>query len=204
VQEINAISVAPDKASEPERFGALRAMVLTLYIVAGLALAILSPSIAFEAPIAVTVPSELARLVGACLLSYAVFVFVAWFPIPALSRRIEEKFEDLIDEGAVGAYLVAAVACFALAELELARASWIEWRSVDEALRATLVSYLTGFSVDSFMNLLWASLWPVRLFKDHGFWPTAAFAAALYGSCALGTRVFGETRFQPSREADSE
>lgn len=169
----------------PAPFGRWRALVLAGVFGAGGVLLSLPPVHAL-------VPHDLQRLGGATLGAYGVFVALAWFPMPWLGRRIEALFEDLVEEGRSGWYLAVAVGHFALAEVADLVLRWGDAGSFDAALRAQLVDQLVGFSADSFMNVLWASLWPVDLLRAHGFERTLGVAAFAWGVWQAGRRVFGE------------
>lgn len=183
---------APNQA--PEAFGRWRiGLLATLVAIGGVLL--LDWSLPGTAP--------LWRLAGAALLVYAVFVGLAWFPAPWLSRRIEAQFEGWIGHGHGGFYLVVAIAHFLLAEFADARAQLAEWVSLDEAVRDSLWRLLMGFSIESVMNLLWASLWPWMAIAEHGLLPTAVFAGAGYGLWWAGRLAFGETRLDQWAEEPS-
>jgi hypothetical protein len=179
--------VSPDPAAEPA-FGAWRASLLLAIVAAGIALLLLRPTVP-------GVPDGLLRLGAACLCVYGLLVVLAWFPLPWISRRIESMFEDLLGEGAGGWYLVVAVAYFALAEVDAALARLAASASIESLVRESVVSQLVGFSVDSFMNAVFASLWPMMLMRDHGTIPVAVLAGAVWALWWLGRLPFGEPRF---------
>jgi hypothetical protein len=163
-------------------------MLLLAIVGVGIALLLLRPAIP-------GVPDDLLRLGAACLCAYGLLVVLAWFPMAWISRRIESMFEDLLGEGAGGWYPVVAVAYFALAEVDAALARWAASASVESLVRESVVSQLMGFSVDSFMNAVFASLWPIMLVRDHGLVPTAVLAGAAWALWWLGRLPFGEPRF---------
>lgn len=168
-------------------FGPWRGALLALVVGVG-AFLLAAPPLHPAAPI------DMVRLAGATLCAYALFVVLAWFPVPWLSRRIESLFEDVVDEGQAGWYLAVAVAHFALAEVADAVARWGTAPSVEGWIREGIVQHLIGFSVESFMNALWASLWPMTVFREHGGPATVALAAFAWLLFAAGRLAFGETR----------
>lgn len=186
--------VSPDTASVPA-FGAWRASLLLAIVAVGVALLLLRPTVP-------GVPDDLLRLGAACLCAYGLLVVLAWFPLPWISRRIESTFEDLLGEGFGGWYLVVAVAYFALAEVDAALARWAASASVESLVRESVASQLLGFSADSFMNAVLASLWPMMLVRDHGPIPSAVLAGAVWALWWLGRLPFGEARFDRLSAAD--
>jgi hypothetical protein len=178
-------------ALRPERrFGPWRALLLLALTGAGVALLVLP---ALHA----AVPVPLQRLAGATQCVYALFVVLAWFPMPWLSRRIADTFEDVIDEGQGGWYVVLAIAHFTLAEVTDAVARWAEFGSVADAVRQQIVEQLIGFSADTFMNALMASLWPIDLLRVYGPGPTLAIGIVAWALWRGGRRAFGEPDLAP-------
>jgi hypothetical protein len=132
---------------------------------------------------------------------------LAWFPQPWLSRRVEALCEKFVGNGRAGWYVVVAVAHFMLAELGSAIEQWHEWRSVEDAVRDSVLSHLIGFSTSSFMNSIWASIWPVKVLEQVGMRGLLVFAGLAWGLWTLGRQVFGETPLdRPTADAatDSE
>jgi hypothetical protein len=146
----------------------------------------------------------LVALFGAGLCAYALLVALSWYPMPWLSRRVERVIDDLVDEDAKVWYLAIVLGHFALDELALAIRTWSNYHSIEEAVRDTVTSHLIGFSVDSFLNALWASLWPIKAISDHGLWPTVALGGAMWLVCRIGTLAFGETNIAIQRAAERE
>lgn len=178
---------APDapRPSAP-RFGVTRSVVLGVIVAVALAL-LLAP------PLHPAAPTDVVRLAGASLCTYAVFVLLAWFPLPWLSRKIEALFEDVVGEGETGWYLAVALAHFALAQSAQVFDDFAAAESVSSLVRETVIQYLIGFSADSFMNALMASLWPFFLMHEHGWKSTLALALFVWGVWRVGRWVFGET-----------
>ena len=175
-------------------FGPRRAALLAAIIVVGVAL-LAAP------PLHPAAPVEVVRLAGATLCAYALFVLLAWFPTPWLSRRIEAAFEDVVGEGQAGWYLAVAVGHFALAEVADAVARFGAAPTVEGWVREGIVEHLVGFSVDSFMNAIWASLWPMMVFRDHGGPAVVALGALAWLLCRAGRLAFGETRLDRGEPA---
>jgi hypothetical protein len=172
---------------QPPPSGLLPRLVLLLVAAVGVTLCVARPAFG-------PVPADLVLLFGATLCVYATVVALAWFPQPWISRRFEQTFEHVIDEQHSGWYLMVVLAHFARAEVTTLLARPAGEFSLRSTLLGWLKDYFLSFSVDSFMNALWASLWPMREFTKHGLWPTAIFALAVYGLYALGSRLFGEAR----------
>jgi hypothetical protein len=137
-------------------------------------------------------PSSAWRITGASLLVYAAFVWLAWFPFPWLSRRIEAQFERWVGHGHAGWYLIVAVAHFTLAE---AADLWDALRAMgglEDLAAHAFWRLLVGFSVESVLNMVWASLWPLLGVRDFGLRATALMAGSAYGIWWLGRRIYGE------------
>ncbi len=174
---------APAPMPPQEPFGRTRAILLAGVVLVGSLLLYAQPLYG---------PNGAWRLAGASLLVYAGFVLLAWFPLPWLSRRIEAQFERWVGHGRAGWYLIVAVAHFALAE---AADLWDTLRAIgrlEDLAANALWRWLVGFSVESFLNLVWASLWPLMAVKDFGFRAAAILAGAAYGVWRLGRRIYGE------------
>lgn len=167
-------------------FGPWRASLLLAIVAVGTALLSL-PSLH------AAWPHDVQRLAGATLCAYSVFVLLAWFPLPWLSRRIEAMFEDVVGEGQAGWYLAVALGHFALAQAAQVAAAAAAADSIAGMLRQAIVDRLVGFSVDTFMNALWASLWPVALLRAHDWKVAAALAAFAWCVWRAGRIAFGET-----------
>lgn len=181
---------------QPSPSGPLPRLALLLVAAVGVALCVARPAFG-------PVPAELVLLFGATLCIYATVVALAWYPLPGVSRRFEQTFEHVIDGQHSGWYLMVVLAHFARAEVETLLARPAGEFSLRSTLLGWLKDYFVSFSVDSFMNALWASLWPIREFTKHGLWPTAAFALVVYGLYTLGSRVFGEARLVSDKEPEA-
>lgn len=121
--------------------------------------------------------------------------------MPRLSRRIEATFEDVVGEGQAGWYLAVAVGHFALAEVADAVARFGAAPTVEGWVREGIVEHLIGFSVDSIKNAIWASLWPMMVFRDHGGPAVLALGALAWVLCRAGRQAFGETRLDRGEPA---
>lgn len=181
---------------QPPPTGPLPRLALLLVAAVGATLCVARPALG-------PVPAELVLLLGVTLCVYATVVALAWYPLPGVSRRFEQTFEHVIDGQHSGWYLMVVLAHFARAEVETLLARPAGDSSLRNTLMGWLKDYFLSFSVDSFMNALWASIWPVREFTKHGLWPTAAFALVVYGLYALGSRVFGEARLASDKEPEA-
>lgn len=171
--------------------GASRLVLLVAIALLGAALCALKPTVA-------GMPGSLVALGGAALCAYALLVALAWFPMPWLSRQIEARFEGLVDASGATWYMAVALGSFATAETYDLVEQWAAIESVESSLRKTFAEWLVGFSLASFMNLLWAALWPIKAVPEYGPKLTAVFAAVVYAVVWLGQRVFGETRLARS------
>lgn len=186
----------PPLPVQPPPSGPLPRLALLLVAAVGVTLCVVRPA---PGP----VPAELVLLFGATLCVYATVMALAWYPLPGVSRRFEQTFEDVIDGQHSGWYLMVVLAHFARAEVATLLARPAGEFSLRSTLLGWLKNYFMSFSVDSFMNALWASIWPIREFTEHGLWPTAVFALVVYGLYALGSRLFGEARLASDEEPES-
>lgn len=187
IPRMSGLPPAPaDPRPHAARFGVTRGLVLGAIVAVALAL-LLAP------PLHPAAPVELVRLAGASLCTYAVFVLLAWFPLPWLSRKIEALFEDVVGEGETGWYLAVALAHFALAQSAQVFDDFAAAESMSSLVRETVIQHLIGFSADSFMNALRASLWPFFLMHEHGWKHALALALFVWGVWRVGRWVFGET-----------
>ncbi len=64
------------------------------------------------------------------------------------------------------------------------------------------MQHLVGSPVDSFMNALWASPWPIIVFRDHRAAATVALAAFAWLLCRAGRQSFGETQLHRAPPRD--
>lgn len=181
---------------QPPPSGLLPRIALLLVATVGVTLCVGRPALG-------PVPSELVLLFGATLCVYATVVALAWYPLPGVSRRFEQTFEHVLDGQHSGWYLMVVLAHFARAEVATLLARPAGEFSLRNTLMGWLKDYFVSFSVDSFMNAVWASIWPIREVTKHGLWPTAAFALGVYGLYALGSRVFGEARLASDKEPEA-
>lgn len=156
------------------------------------ALGVLAVSLIAIRPAIGPVPPPLAELFGAAVAIWALLVALTAFPVSWLTKRLADTFEDLTDADYGIWYVVLAAGHFALAQTRTTIETWLDAPSVEEAIRASLLERLTGFSADSFMNALWASLWPFDLLRDHDWWAVALLAGATWLTCHLGGKLFGE------------
>lgn len=164
--------------------------------IALLVIAALGVTLCAARPAVAPVPAGMVQLFGAALCVYATIVALAWYPIPWLSRRLEQAFEHVLQAKQTGWYLVVALASFARAEVSSVLAYRESEFSPQQAALGFLKEYLTGFSLDSLMNAIWAPLWPMGMMQRHGLGPTAIFALVVYGLYALGARTLGEARIE--------
>lgn len=174
---------APAPLPPQEPFGRPRAVLLTGIVLTGSVLLYTQPLYG---------PSGVWRLGGASLLVYAAFVLLAWFPLPWLSRRIEQRFEGWVGHGHAGWYLIVAVAYFALAETVDVLNALRAIGGLEDLAANAFWRWLVGFSVESILNMVWASLWPLMTLKDFGLRATALMAGSAYAVWWLGRRIYGE------------
>lgn len=173
-------------AAAPPPVGVLRTLALGLLVVVAVGLTALRPAIG-------PVPGGAVQLFGAAVGAYALLVALAWQPVPWLSRRVAAVLDDLVEAGEGTWYVSIVLAHFTLSQVASTVATWFDQRPMADKIEASLLERLMGFSADTFLNALWASLWPFRVWDQYGGTATIALAAGLYGICWLGRRVFGDT-----------
>lgn len=178
----------------PRAVGPVQQLAWALLVVSAIALAALAPAIG-------PVPGVAVRLFGVALGAYALLVALALQPMPWLSSRLAEVLDDLVDADEKTWYVAVVLGHFATAQATSTVAAWFDGRSLADRIEASLLERLVGFSVDTFLNALWASLWPIMVWDAHGGWSVVALGAGMYGICRLGARVFGETTIPRSGDA---
>lgn len=173
-------------AAAPPPAGILRALALGLLIAMAIGLTAPRPAIG-------PMPGGAVQLFGAAVGAYALLVALAWQPVPWLSRRVAAVLDDLVEAGEGTWYVSIALAHVTLSQVASTVATWLDESPLADKIEANLLERLMGFSVDTFLNAWWASLWPFRVWDEYGGTATIALAAGLYGICWLGRRVFGDT-----------
>lgn len=147
-------------------------------------------------------PAGLVSLLGFTLVVYAVMLALSWYPLPGAARPVEKFFEGVIDHSSSGWYLAVTLGWFARAETR----SFLDFDASGLSLSGLILgwvkSHFLGFSLGSFMNALWAALWPMQLMEDHGAAATAVFGAIVYGLYALGAKTLGEPNIARDEEDD--
>jgi hypothetical protein len=176
--------------------GTTAKIALPLIAVFGVALCVWRPA---PGP----VPEDLTVLFGSTLCVYAAIIALARFPVRWLSWAFNRLFDSVLGQEYSGWYLVVVLARFARAEVMSAIGRRGSEFSTQDAVLGWVQSYVIGFSVTTFMNALWASLWPIREIPTHGFLPTAIFALLVYVLYALGGRTLGEPRLSRAEAEDS-
>lgn len=188
---------ADPPTTEIERFvpGPGRAVALVAIAGAGIGLAAWPSLLTFA-------PRGLVTLLGATLVLYAVMLALSWYPIPGAARSVEKFFEGIIDRSSSGWYLVVTLGYFARAEVS----NFLDFEPRELSFSGVVLGWLTShfmsFSMASFMNALWAAMWPIRLMEDHGFAATAIFGAVVYGLYGLGARTLGEPNITSGGDED--
>lgn len=148
------------------------------------------------------VPPGLLLLFGATLCVYAVMLAVAWYPLPGVARGVESFFENMIDKQQSGWYLAVGLGHFALAEVRSLLSQGVEHVSLQGLLIGWLKSLVMNFSLQSFMNALQASLWPIIEIERHGLTATAIFAALVWTLYQVGARTLGELALGEEEEEE--
>lgn len=150
------------------------------------------------------VPPGLLLLFGATLCVYAVMLAVAWYPLPGVARRVESFFENMIDRQQSGWYLAIGLGHFALAEVRSLLSQGVEHVTLQGLLIGWLKSLVMNFSLQSFMNALQASIWPIIEIEKHGLMATALFAALVWTLYQVGARTLGELALGSEEEEEEE
>jgi hypothetical protein len=169
----------------PRTVGWSRQLAWALLVFAAIGLLALRPSIG-------PLPGAAVQLFGAAIAAYALLVALTLQRVPWLSSRLATLLGDLVDADEKTWYAAIVLGHFAISQAASTVAAWFDGRSLADRIEAGLVERLIGFSVDTFLNALWASLWPVMVWDAHGGWSVLALGVGTYAMCALGGRIFGD------------
>lgn len=113
-----------------------------------------------------------------------------------IHRQIRHARQQGLGGSWGGYYGVAALSIFLHAEaIDLIDdLGGLDLGNID--LRRTLIPFLIGFSVDTLMNAIWASIWPVLLYtRSGGLTHLAAFAGLAWLLFTAGSYVFPQHMF---------
>lgn len=100
---------------------------------------------------------------GSFLAVYAGVVALSLLPSSALGERVDAFLERWVKDPSAGFYGMMALASFLQLELRMFVRELAELELGAGLVAQAIVRWLIGFSVESFVNMLWAMVWPVRL-----------------------------------------
>ncbi len=194
---MNAVAMLPDEVAIVRLSPARRTLAVAL---AGVGAIVLALGMVSEAGHAL-----LQQRCGALVLVYAMIVLIS------ASRGNRWLQKSLRSEGGHwsasswgGYYGLAALTIFLLAELRDLIPAVLEFEPTQRSLTRAAIAWLIGFSVDSMMNAIWASLWPILLYTKHGLAHLGIFAGVAWGVFTLGGQIFPHHAFAARREDDDE
>lgn len=130
------------------------------------------------------------RLLGAFLVTHAFVVAASWLPAGVLSDRVDRFLDSWVGSVSSGFYGLVALASFALAEATDLADDIAAFDIAAFGISEWLIPWLTGFSIDSVMNMIWATVWPLKLISEYGLRPGMLFVALSWGAFWAGTRLF--------------
>lgn len=145
------------------------------------------------------------RQLGLFLLTYAAVVAASWLPPSRLGARVDAFLDSQLKRGFTGFYGVMAIATFVSLEtvglfdditgFELSTGQFVRMA----------VNWIIGFSIDSVLNLVWASIWPVRLMQGGGWLAMLIAIGLAYAVYRIGSEVFPDVhrRLNPPRKKQS-
>ncbi|HEU0016707.1 MAG TPA: hypothetical protein VFQ45_23695 [Longimicrobium sp.] len=187
---------SPERASTAARFsprrwvagtwgGAVKAMAL---IIAGsTVVGIAAARGLLQSPL---VPTLIVLAMFAALARY-VYRFVRRGRV---GRRAGRHARRLVREYGGGTYGAVALGTWLFLEARALAADWGTSTGVWDFLQDRSLTWLLGFSADSILNAVFASIWPSLALQRFGFWLAAGAVAATFLADAALRRLLGARR----------
>lgn len=100
---------------------------------------------------------------GLFMAVHAGVIALSLLPPSALGQRADAFLERWVKDPSAGFYGMMALATFVQLEVRMFLREVAEFELGGGLVLQALLRWLLGFSVESFVNMLWAMAWPVRL-----------------------------------------
>ena len=108
-----------------------------------------------------------------------------WVRTPGRRARAGDSLRSRVASFGGGAYGVVGLGFWCLLEAQSLGETVQRATGVQDLVRTGFLSWFWGFSVDSIMNAVWASIWPVYLLSHYGL----VAAGVAYGMVVMADRM---------------
>ena len=143
---------------------------------------------------------DLVQRGGLFLVIYALLVAASWLPAGGLSQRVDKLLDDWVGKASSGWYGVMGIATFTKLELESILKSLRDFDPAHIDWSGAVMQWLMGFSLESLLNAVWASIWPFLLISNRGVAVAGTFIAATWAIYWCGGKLLPHGRIEAARE----